>query len=63
IDVALLNKYYDLARIGDEMAADHYKRLSIKAGDCVECGKCSKRCPFKAEPMAKMQEIKDYFGE
>lgn len=62
IDIALLNKYYDLARIGDEMATDHYRHLSIKAGDCVACGKCNQRCPFRAEPMEKMKEICAYFG-
>ena len=46
IDIALVNKYYDLARGGDPLAADHYMTLKYKAGACVECGKCRRRCPF-----------------
>lgn len=46
IDIGLVNKYYDLALAGDKMAANHYSKLSVKAGACIHCGHCNKRCPF-----------------
>ncbi len=61
IDVGLVNKYYDLARIGDEMAASHYEKLSIKADACTGCGHCDRRCPFQVEQSARMREIAAYF--
>lgn len=62
IDVGLVNKYYDLARNGDSMAAEHYHDLELGAGDCVQCGHCNSRCPFRVNQMARMQEIAAYFG-
>ncbi len=62
IDVGLVNKYYDLARNGDSMAAEHYHGLGRDAGDCVQCGHCNSRCPFQVDQMARMQEIAAYFG-
>ena len=38
IDIGLMNKYYDLALAGDELAVGHYKKLEIKADECVQCG-------------------------
>ncbi len=54
--------YYDLAKAGDELAADHYRNLEKKAGDCVQCGHCDSRCPFHVEQSKRMQEIQEYFG-
>lgn len=62
LDIALINKYYDLARVGDALAADHYRNLEKKAGDCIRCGHCTSRCPFGVDQMARMQQIRDYFG-
>ena len=61
IDIGLLNKYYDLALAGDEMAANHYSKLSVKADACIGCGHCDKRCPFHTVQSAKMKEITAYF--
>ena len=61
IDVGLVNKYYDLALAGDAMAADHYKKLTVKADACIGCGHCDKRCPFHTEQSARMKEIAAYF--
>ncbi len=61
IDVGLVNKYYDLALAGDDMAANHYEKLSVKADACTGCGHCDERCPFKAGQSARMQEIAEYF--
>ncbi len=61
LDVALINKYYDLAKAGDELAEDHYRNLELKASDCISCGHCNERCPFGTDQVAKMKEIAEYF--
>lgn len=61
--IGLVNKYYDLARQGDAMAADHYRTLDAHAGDCTQCGHCDSRCPFGVDQSERMQEISAYFGE
>lgn len=63
IDVGLVNKYYDLARVGDTLAADHYAKLAVKASACVACGHCNHRCPFHVDQVARMAEITAYFGQ
>ncbi len=63
LDVGLMNKYYDLALAGDELAKSHYANLSVKAGSCIGCGHCDSRCPFRVGQMQRMQEIAAYFGE
>ena len=62
LDVGLINKYYDLSRAGDQLAHDHYDKLEKKAGDCVKCGHCDKRCPFHVSQANRMTEIFAYFG-
>ena len=61
IEIGLANKYYDLARQGDELAVDHYANLGAHAGDCVACGHCDARCPFGVPQSARMAEIAAYF--
>ena len=61
IDIGLVNKYYDLALAGDEMAANHYSKLSVKADACIGCGHCDSRCPFHTAQSAQMKEIAEYF--
>lgn len=63
IDIGTVNKYYDLARAGDVLAADHYKNLAKSASDCIGCGHCNRRCPFRADQMSCMKEIAAYFGK
>ena len=62
LDIALIRKYYDLARLGDPLAEEHYRTLNRTAADCVQCGHCSRRCPFHATPMEHMEEIRDWFA-
>ena len=62
IDIGLVNKYYDLALAGDEMAGEHYRTLEINASSCIQCGHCDSRCPFSVQQSEKMQEIAAYFG-
>lgn len=63
LNVGLINKYYDLAKAGDRLAAAHYAKLERTAKDCVQCGHCSRRCPFHVDQMARMREITAYFGK
>ncbi len=61
LDIALINKYYDLSRQGDVLAKEHYLTLGKTAADCIGCGHCNKRCPFKVHQQERMAEIKEYF--
>ena len=61
IDIGLVNKYYDLARVGDVLAANHYKKLTVKADACLNCGHCESRCPFGVKQESRMKEIENYF--
>lgn len=63
LDIALINKYYDLSLLGDDMAKDHYHHLEKKASDCVACGHCDKRCPFGVHQSERMSDIAQYFHE
>lgn len=62
LDIALINKYYDLALVGDTLAREHYLTLDKKAGDCIHCGHCDERCPFNVKQDGYMRVIFDYFG-
>ena len=62
IDVGLVNKYYDLALAGDEMAANHYRKLTVQADACVGCGHCDRRCPFHVQQSDRMKTISAYFN-
>lgn len=63
LDIALINKYYDLSMQGDTLAKEHYLTLEKTASDCISCGHCSSRCPFKVAQQERMEEIKGYFGK
>ena len=63
IDIALVNKYYDLALLGDNLAKQHYLTMERTASQCAQCGHCSGRCPFHVDQMARMREIAAYFGK
>ncbi len=62
LNIGLINKYYDLALVGDPLAADHYMTLTKNADDCIGCSHCNKRCPFHVDQKARMREISTYFG-
>ncbi len=63
LDIALINKYYDLWMLGDKLAKEHYITLEKKAGDCISCGHCDSRCPFHVNQSERMKLIADEFGK
>ena len=65
IDVAAVTKFLNLARAQGsvpETVREHYAALSAKAGDCIACGACEKRCPFGVRIIENMQAAKSVFG-
>lgn len=56
IDVASVTKFLNLARaqgMVPETVREHYAALAHKAGECIACGACSKRCPFGVDAVGK----------
>lgn len=65
IDVAAVTKFYNLAKAQGSMpetVREHYASLTAKAGDCVKCGACEKRCPFGVPVIENMKNAKNIFG-
>ena len=65
IDIATVNKYYDLAQMQDEVPAsvrDHYLALEVRAGDCTGCAACEPNCPFGVPIAERMAEAAALFG-
>ncbi len=65
IDIAMVNKLYDLAAMQEELPAslrEHYNGLERNAEDCVACGGCETRCPFGVQVIQKMQAAKKRFA-
>jgi len=59
IDIAMVNKYYDLATMQPAVPASvksHYKALEHTAADCIGCGGCETRCPFHVQIVERMQK-------
>jgi predicted aldo/keto reductase-like oxidoreductase len=61
IDIAALHKFLDLAIAGDDLAKEHYLALDKSASDCIRCGACEKRCPFKVQVRDKMAQAVAFF--
>ncbi len=65
IDIAMVNKLYDLASMQEEVPATvraHYQALSATAADCIACGGCETRCPFGVPVVERMEKTKKLFG-
>ena len=65
IDIAMVNKLFDLAKNHDEVPAsikEHYNNLKYNATDCIACGDCEPRCPFEVYIVDVMLDAQDLFG-
>lgn len=65
IDVASVTKFLNLAAAQNgvpETVREHYALLGHKAGECVACGACEKRCPFDVKIMENMKKAAEIFG-
>ncbi len=65
INIADVNKYLNLSLAQGgvpETVADHYKLLEHHGGECIECGRCEKNCPFGVEIIKKMKKAQEIFG-
>ncbi len=45
-----------------ETVREHYAALPHKAGECLKCGECEKRCPFEVRARKNMAKAKEIFG-
>ena len=64
IDIAMVNKLYDLAAMQAEVPASvraHYRELAKTADDCIGCGGCEERCPFGVAVVARMAKARALF--
>ena len=65
IDIAMVNKFYDLARQQQEVPAsvlEHYKALGQTASACLHCRGCEARCPFEVKIADRMRQAAALFG-
>jgi hypothetical protein len=63
IDIGQTMRLLDLARsrpVAEVQAM--YNALSASAADCIQCGDCEKRCPFKVKVVEKMEQAVKVFG-
>ena len=59
--VFLMDGY--LSRYGlADWARERYNAMAMKAGDCIGCGECEKRCPYHLPIREMMQKAKAHFG-
>jgi len=66
IDIAMVNKLYDLAAMQEEVPATvraHYASLSANADDCIGCQDCESRCPFGVPVAERMERARKLLGE
>ncbi len=65
IDIAMVNKLYDLAVMQPEVPASvkaHYEALNATASDCIGCGSCEERCPFSVKITERMEKAATLFA-
>ncbi len=65
IDIALVNKFYDLAAMQPEVPASvkaHYEALESNASDCIGCRSCEERCPFGVKIAERMELARELFA-
>lgn len=65
ISVADVTKFLNLCKAQGEIpetVREHYAVLPHKAGECVQCGACEKRCPFGVAAVENMRQAAELFG-
>lgn len=65
IDIASVNKYYNLTTAGGEIpetVREHYKVLAHHASECIQCGRCEQNCPFGVSIIEQMGKAAERFG-
>ncbi len=65
IDVAAVTKFLNLCRAQGgvpETVREHYAVLPHKAGECIACGACERRCPFGVPIVENMKQAAAVFG-
>ena len=65
IDIAMVNKLYDLATQQDappQSLREHYRALEKDASDCVGCRSCEPNCPFGVNIAERMAKAAALFG-
>ena len=66
IDIAIVNKYFDLASMQEEVPSsirEHYLSLDHHAGECIGCRGCESRCPFGVKIADRMIKTAELFGQ
>ena len=64
IDIAMVNKLYDLAVMQPEVPAslkEHYLALEHRADACIGCRGCESRCPFGVKVSDRMEKAAALF--
>ena len=59
--IFVLEGYLNRYGLGD-WAKQRYAAMGKKAGDCVGCGACEKRCPYQLPIRQMLARCKDEFG-
>lgn len=65
INIALANKFYDLAVMAEEVPASvqaHYEAMAVTADACTACEACEPRCPFGVPIADRMEKAAALFG-
>ena len=65
IDIAMVNKLYDLALMQDTVPATvraHYQELAANGADCIGCRGCEERCPFGVPVAERMEKAEQLFS-
>ena len=65
IDVAMVTKFLNLCKAQGHMpetVREHYRVLEHKASECIACGACETRCPFRVPVRENMRRAAELFG-
>jgi len=66
IDIAMVNKLYDLATMQQDIPAsirEHYRSLAVHADACIGCRDCEERCPFGVQVAERMRQTDTLLGK